>query len=229
MRTVKRITTLLILVVLVLVGYQVKLGYDKYKKALEKMPLEDRLLDLQEQDNYTSYGNIPQIYFDAVVAVEDRRFYMHNGFDIIGIARAVYTDIKERALVEGGSTVSQQLAKNLYFMQDNSPSRKAAEIFMALKIEREYSKQEILEFYANVIYFGSGYYCIYDAARGYFAVKPENLSDYECTMLAGIPNAPSLYSPKVNPELAEKRQEVVLDRMITCGYIESREEILTKH
>ena len=163
---------------------------------------------------------MPKIYFDALVAVEDRRFFSHNGFDVIGTTRAIYRDIKHRQLLEGGSTLSQQLAKNLYFPKDNTPIRKIAEIFMALEIERTYSKNEILEFYVNAVYYGSGYYCIYDASQGYFGKPPSEMNSYECTLLSGIPNAPSVYSLNVNPDLARLRQEKVVNCLVECGYVD---------
>mgnify|MGYP004563941913 FL=1 len=122
-------------------------------------------------------------------------------------------------MLEGGSTISQQLAKNLYFPQDNTLERKIAEIFMAVDIEKHYDKQQVLEFYVNGIYYGSGYYCIYDAAGGYFQKKPIEMSDNECTLLAGIPNAPSVYSLDVRPDLAKQRQEKVVECMVEVKYI----------
>ena len=153
------------------------------------------------------------------MAVEDRRFYKHNGFDIIGTTRAIYNDIKANELLEGGSTISQQLAKNLYFPKDNTLQRKIAEIFMAMKIEREYEKEDVLEFYVNGIYYGSGYYSIYDASVGYFNKEPKEMTDYECTLLVGIPNAPSVYSLNNRPDLARQRQKKVIDCMVEVEYI----------
>lgn len=194
-------------------------GYSKYASALKEKPLDAAVSEIKSIKNYTSLDDIPQMYTDSVIAAEDRRFYYHNGFDIIGTARAIMTDIKEKKLAEGGSTITQQLAKNMYFIKDNSPTRKIAEIFMALRIEREYSKNEILELYVNGIYYGSGYYCLYDASEGYFGKPPADMTDYESTLLAGIPNAPSAYSLKVNPELAEKRQNKIISALVDCGYI----------
>ncbi len=121
--------------------------------------------------------------------------------------------------MEGGSTISQQLAKNLYFPQDDTLQRKIAEIFMAMKIEREYNKEDVLELYVNGIYYGSGYYCIYDASKGYFGKIPKDMTDYECTLLVDIPNAPSVYSIDVNPDLAHQRQEKIVDCMVELEYI----------
>ena len=219
MKTIKRILLLCLIVLVVVAGVQIKGGYDKYKNALADRPLNEVLEELQSKDNYTQYEDVPEIYYKALVAVEDRRFYKHNGFDIIGTTRAIYNDIKANELLEGGSTISQQLAKNLYFPKDNTLQRKIAEIFMAMKIEREYEKEDVLEFYVNGIYYGSGYYSIYDASIGYFDKEPKDMTDYECTLLVGIPNAPSIYSLNVRPDLAKQRQEKVVECMVDVKYI----------
>lgn len=224
MKTIKRILLLGLIVLVVVAGVQVKGGYDKYKDALENRPLNVVIAEIKNKENYVQYDDVPEIYYKALVAVEDRRFYKHNGFDIIGSARAIYNDIKAWELLEGGSTISQQLAKNLYFPKDHTLQRKIAEIFMALKIEREYEKEDVLEFYVNGIYYGSGYYCLYDASHGYFNKEPKELTDYECTLLVGIPNAPSIYSLDVRPDLAKQRQEKVLNCMVECEYITEEEK-----
>ena len=198
MKTIKRLLWLFLVILVIVAGMQIKGGYDKYQQALADRPLTDVLEKLQGKENYTQYEKVPEIYYKALVAVEDRRFYKHNGFDIIGTTRAIYNDIKANELLEGGSTISQQLAKNLYFPQDNTLQRKISEIFMAMKIEREYEKEDVLEFYVNGIYYGSGYYSIYDASKGYFGKEPKDMTDYECTLLVGIPNAPSIYSLDVS-------------------------------
>ena len=221
MKFIKKLFLIIFVIIAATGGILTYGGYQKYKQALMNRPLEETVLEIKSDESYTLYEDIPQFYFNAVVAVEDRRFYNHEGFDIVGTARAVISDIKSQRLIEGGSTISQQLAKNLYFPADNTPERKIAEIFMAVKLEKEYSKEQILEFYANIIYFGSGYYCIRDASEGYFEKSPSELSQYEASMLAGIPNAPSVYSPDVNPDLASQRQRQVLECMADCGYIEN--------
>lgn len=219
MKTIKRILLLCLIVLVVVAGVQLKGGYDKYKAAIESRPLSDVISELQSKENYTQYEDVPEIYYKALVAVEDRRFYKHNGFDVIGSARAIYNDIKAWELLEGGSTIAQQLAKNLYFPNDHTLQRKIAEIFMALKIEDEYEKEDVLEFYVNGIYYGSGYYSIYDASMGYFGKEPKDMTEYECTLLVGIPNAPSIYSLNVRPDLAKKRQEKVVECMVDVEYI----------
>ena len=157
-----------------------------------------------------------------------RVFYDHGGVDPIAIGRAVWVNLRTGSLAEGGSTLTQQLAKNLYFTQEKKFSRKVAEVFVAWELERRYDKGEILELYINTIYYGEGYYGIYQASQGYFGKAPADMTDYECTLLAGVPNAPSVYAPTVNPDLAAQRQRQVVDSLVDAGYITAgrAEEIL---
>ncbi len=229
MRFIKRFLFTIIFILLAGCAVLTYGGYQKFNQALLNCPLEDVVAEVENGEDFVKYEDINGFYFDAVVAVEDRRFFTHSGFDITGTMRAIITDIRSKELKEGGSTITQQLAKNLYFPADNTPERKIAEIFMAAELEKNYSKEKILELYANVIYFGSGYYCISDAAMGYFEKSPSQLTEYEASLLAGVPNAPSVYSPDVNPHLAAQRQRQVLEAMASCGYIEKGRinEILT--
>lgn len=194
-----------------------------YQAALEELPLEDKVASIVSQENYTSLSGLPATYLDAVLAAEDRSFYTHHGISLRSTGRAVVRNFQEGEVVEGGSTITQQLAKLWYFELDRKYDRKVAELLMAFKIEKHYSKEEILEFYFNSIYFGSGYYTVYDASMGYFGVVPADMNDYQATMLAGIPNAPSVYSPDVNPDLAEQRRQQVIHCMELYGYIEEGE------
>lgn len=199
------------------------IGYVGYKNATADRPVTQAIGEVQAQANYTPLENIPVIYKNAVIAIEDHRFYDHGGFDVIATARALLHNALADEVREGGSTITQQLAKNLYF--DNSPSftRKLAELFVARAIEKEYSKDQILAAYINCIYYGDGYYNIYDASMGYFGVMPAYLSDDQATFLAGVPNAPSLYAPTVNLTLARERQQQVLRAMIDNDML-TREE-----
>ena len=133
-------------------------GYVDYRDALEKKPLAQAMEEIVQKPSYVSLEQVPDIYKEALIIVEDHRFYEHPGVDVIATGRALVHDLKAMDFVEGGSTITQQLAKNMYFTQEKTLSRKAAEMFMALKIEREYSKDEILEAYINSIYYGDGYY-----------------------------------------------------------------------
>ena len=191
-------------------------GYGLYKNAVQEESLEETVAEIRRQDNFTSLEEMPETYVQAVVSVEDHRFYDHFGLDLIAIGRAVVNDIKAGRYVEGGSTITQQLAKNTLFTQEKHLARKAAEMFAALAIEKQYNKEQIFEMYVNTIYFGSGHYGIGEAAQGYFGKTPLQLTDAEAVMLAGLPNAPSAYSPNSSPDLAVKRMQVVLNRMVGC-------------
>lgn len=195
-------------------------GYELYREAVEAVPVSEKLEEIQGKENFTSYEELPQRYIDAVIAAEDRRFFRHHGFDILATSRAAWHNIEAMSLVEGGSTITQQLAKNMYFTQEKKFSRKVAEIFVSKELEELCDKETLFELYVNSIYFGSGYYSVYDAAQGYYGKEPSELDDYECTMLAGVPNAPSVYSPDVNPTLAEERRQQVLECMAENGFIE---------
>lgn len=205
----------------------VKSGYDLYQEAVALVSLEDKVALIRSKENFTDYDQLPEIYINAVISVEDKRYFSHPGFDILATGRALINDIRAGSFVEGGSTITQQLAKNMYFSQKKELTRKAAEVFVAFDLEKSYSKQEIMELYLNTIYFGDGYYCVKDASQGYFGKDPDQMNDYECTLLAGIPNAPSKYSPTVSPELAKKRQEQVLNRMVVCGYYSQEQAMET--
>lgn len=126
--------------------------------------------------------------------------------------------------MRGGSTITQQVAKNLYFITETDVvSRKVAEALVAIDLEKKYSKDDILEFYINTIYFGNGYYSIKEASNGYYNKEPRDLSLNEATILAGVPNAPSVYAPNKNPDLAQKRQKKVINDMVTYGYLSQEE------
>ena len=228
MKVIKRIVIFIILVVLLAGAFITYQGYTMYKQALDEISVKDKVAELQAQENYTKFKDLPEFYLDAVIAVEDRRFYDHGAIDPIGIARAIWTNIKSFELREGGSTITQQVAKNVYFTQEKTALRKIAEVFMAFEIERNCDKDTILEMYVNTSYFGSGYDGIKEAANGYYDKEPIDMNKYECSMMAGVPNAPSVYAPTKNPDLASQRQRQVLDKMIRYEYIteEEKEQIL---
>lgn len=168
---------------------------------------------------YTRLAFISPTVQQAMIAVEDNRFYTHLGFDVTAMLRASLVNLQYGHIEEGASTITQQLVKNLFLSQDQSLSRKAEELILAIDMELRYSKEEILELYLNTIYFGSGFYGIAEASMGYFAKMPGELSLAEASMLAGLPNAPSLYSPYVDLNAAKKRQAIVLESMVKNGFI----------
>lgn len=211
-----------VLIILLFVGgfYGVK-GYRMYQDAISEKPLDERVEEIRSREDFTSYSELPQFYIDAVISVEDHRFESHPGIDVIAIGRAVWTDIRAMSFVEGGSTITQQLAKNMLFTQEKKLERKAAEVFAAFTLESRYTKKEIFELYVNMAYFGNDCYGIHQACAGYFGKEPAELSDYECVVLAVLLNAPSVYSLDENEELTSQRVEQVLQSMV-------RNEIITQ-
>ena len=223
MKKILKIIFFLILILTSIALLYIGNGYDMYKQAISQMSLEQKVQEIQSKENYTKFSELPQMYVNAIISVEDKRFYKHNGIDVIAICRAAINDIKAMSFVEGGSTITQQLAKNMYFTQEKKIERKIAEVFMAWEIEDKYSKEEIFELYVNTIYFGDGYYTVKDACHGYFNKEVNEMTDSECILLAGIPNAPSAYSPTKNPDLAKQRQRQVIEKMIENGYLTQEE------
>ena len=162
-----------VLIFLLLVGMSIALlfignGYNMYKDAIDNMSIEDKVAEIKSKENYTEFSELPQMYVNAVISVEDKRFYKHHGIDVLAIGRAFINDIKVMEFVEGGSTITQQLAKNMYFTQEKIVERKIAEVFMAWQIENKYSKEEIFELYVNTIYFGDGNGTVKDACKRIF-------------------------------------------------------------
>ena len=217
-RFVKRLLSCLLLAalfVLVVIGGTLGVqGWRLYRATAAQKPIASLYDEISSRPGFASCDQLPQTYIDAVISVEDSRFEKHHGIDPAAIVRALWADLRTRSLAEGGSTLTQQLAKNELFTQDKHLARKAAEMLAAFDLEKTYSKQQIFEMYANTIYFGSGYYGIAEAAEGYFGKEPAQLTDAEAIYLAGMPNAPSTYAS--SPELAFKRMQVVLKRMVKC-------------
>lgn len=223
MKIFKKIIIILLVLILLagIIGFIV--GYSVYSDTLKEKPLISRMDEIENDEHFVPFSELPKNYINAVVAVEDHRFYDHGPIDFIAIGRAIWVNVTNFELREGGSTITQQLAKNVILSQDETATRKLGEIVAAFDIEKNYSKDDILALYVNTCYFGEGYYGIYDASMGYYNKEPKDLTLDEATMLAGVPNAPSVYAPTVNPDLAKKRQEHVLNKMVEYGYI-SKEE-----
>lgn len=225
MRLIKKFIFFIILIVIIAtIGFGVY-GYNYYKQTIEKVPLESKITEIRNDYTYIKKEDLPKMYLDAVVAIEDRRFYDHGPVDPIGILRALFVNIKNKELREGGSTITQQVAKNIYFIEGSGTiKRKVAEIFTSIQLEEEYKKEEILEIYVNTIYFGNGYYGIKEACNGYLKKEPKDMTLAELSMLAGVPNAPSIYAPTENKELCKQRQNQVLSAMVTEGLITNEEK-----
>jgi len=181
--------------------------------------LRDAVAKTVSGKKYVTIDKIGVPLQQAIIAVEDNRFYSHWGFDIESILRASLVNLQYGKIEEGASTITQQLVKNLFLSHEQSFGRKAEELILAVDMENRYSKEKILELYLNTIYFGSNFYGIQEASQGYFGKDPEDLTLAEASMLAGLPNAPSLYSPYVDFPMAKKRQSVVLDTMVRAGFV----------
>ena len=179
---------------------------------------------LPEKRYWVSIDRIPTFLQKALVAVEDSRFYEHNGIDVRGIARALMKDVVKRRMAEGGSTITQQLIKNKYLSGEKSIDRKLKEGLMAIEFEKKYTKKQILEMYFNEIYYGNGAWGIAQAARIYFDKNPEELTEAECSMLAGVPKNPGRYNPLGKPANVMGRRDVVLKRMVELKMITSRQQ-----
>lgn len=215
-RIIRRVLVIALVAVIAMCALTVWRGYGMYREALAERPISQTVEELRATDTYTELDELPQTYLDAVVAVEDHRFYEHGGIDPIAICRAAFNDLRTLSLREGGSTITQQVAKNLFFTQDKHFERKVAEVFMAFDLEARYSKREILELYVNSSYFGSGYTGIGQAAPGYLGCDPSDMSDYECALMAGFPNAPELFA--ADPQAADSRARVVVQQMEKYGF-----------
>ena len=166
---------------------------------------------------------IPPVLIEAFVAAEDSRFFEHEGIDFLGILRALWKNIKAGGIVQGGSTITQQVTKSLLLSPERSFTRKLKEAILAYRIEKHLSKEGILFLYLNQIYLGHGAYGVQAAAQNYFGKDVEELSLAECAMLAGLPQAPSRYSPYSDPTRAKERQVYVLNRMVADGYISTNQ------
>lgn len=223
MKFIKKVLSVVVILIVIILSLITYKGYEMYKEAISKIDLNTKVETIRNDEDFVGFSELPTSYVSAVVDVEDHRFYEHNGIDIISIFRALINDIKAREIVEGGSTITQQLAKNMYFTQKQELVRKIAELFVTFDLEKNYIKEEIFELYVNTSYFGDGYYGIRQAAKGYLNKEPIDMTLAESTLLAGIPNAPSVYAPTKNPDLAIQRQKQVIQKMVKRGSITQSE------
>lgn len=166
---------------------------------------------------------VPKALIDAILATEDRRFYKHFGIDMIGLSRAMFANLKARKFVQGGSTITQQVAKNLFLSREKTIKRKVQELLFAFWLENKFTKNQILTLYINRVYFGKGAYGVEAAAQRYFKKSARDLNIYQSALLAGMLKAPSTYNPIHNPEKALKRTRQVLLNMVDAGFIEAKD------
>lgn len=218
-KLIRRLLTILIIIMLFVVSIFAGWGYFSYKEVVEEVSIEEKVEIIRSSDHYVNIDDVSDHFKNAIVAIEDHRFYSHHGIDYISLVRITLANIMAQEVLGGGSTITQQLAKNMYFDQSLSMNRKISEAFVANALENKYSKEEILELYINCIYYGDGYYGIYDASMGYFNVEPSQLTIEQGSMLAGLPQAPSAYALSKHYDVAQKRQVEVLNAMLEYDYI----------
>ena len=219
----KILKTVILLIFLFIVGISsllLKEGYTAYKSAISRLPVEKAVRPYMERADFVAYEDLSSYFVDAIVAVEDQRYFKRYGFDWPALARAIFNNLKAGAFIEGGSTISQQIAKNLYYQNTHRGIReKIAEVYLMNDLESKYTKKELLALYANMNYYGDGYWGIAQAAKGYFHTSPDHLSLAQAAILAGIPNAPGAYQLSTGYDRAILRMKKVLARMVKMKYI----------
>ena len=199
----KKLLFKMIIILLVIItgfcGYYGYLGYQIYQDKIQEQSLSERVNQLKSKEDYVTLDQISPIYNEAVLESEDRRFYQHGPVDYYGLARAMFINITTFSFKEGGSTITQQLAKNLCLSFKKNLSRKFAEVFIAKDLEDHYSKDEILEMYLNITYLGEGNYGIQAASQYYYHIDAIDLNKQQCDILVKTLKRPSVYNPsKVN-------------------------------
>lgn len=224
-KLIKKILLIMIAVILIGLSMFIYTGYQGYEDAVNTVSIQRKVEEIEEKESYRSLSQVSPYFLKAVVSIEDRRFYTHEGIDYIAIVRSTISNLVNKKVVGGGSTITQQLAKGMYFDHTPSYTRKISEAFVANDLENLYSKDEILELYINNNYYGDGYYGIYDASMGYFGVAPDQLSLAQAALLAGLPQAPSRYALSNGYDKALRRQEDVLNAMLECKAISKEEYI----
>lgn len=220
----KRLFGILLLCLLCVTATLFGQGYVRYKREIQAKPMEEAVAAYTDDPDYVSFEQIDEDFVNAVIAVEDKRYFTRKGYDIIALCRALYHNFLARGMVEGGSTITEQIAKNLYMDgYVTGLEEKTAEIIIMLELEKVFSKEDLFALYANMNYYGDGYWGLKDAAKGYYDADCTDLSLAQAAILAGIPNAPSLYQLSTGYEGARKRQEWVLLTMCNNGFITEAE------
>ncbi len=179
-------------------GHYAATGYRMYQDAVFAQSIMEKAEQISNGEGYIPLSRISDNFIEQLIYEEDRDFYRHSGVDFSAILRAVWHDIRAGGYVEGGSTITQQLAKNLYFTGEKKLERKVAELFVAFDLEEAFSKEKILELYCNVVYFGEGCYGIEDAAQHYYGVSAAELDDDQAGALVYTLKCPGYYNPNAN-------------------------------
>lgn len=178
-----------------IIGHYVISGYRMYQDAVFVQSVEEKVNEIRHAEDYITFDEISEEFLDELIWREDRNFYRHSVIDLMAVMRAAWHDLQEGRYVEGGSTITQQLAKNLYFTGEKRLERKIAELFVAFDLEQLFTKEEILELYCNVVYFGEGCYGIDEAARHYYGVTADGLDEEQAQALVYTLKCPVYYNP----------------------------------
>lgn len=214
-----RLIVFLLIILLGLGGFLGVKGYAEYKDLTSQTSVETVVEQIQSSPTFVPYESLPSNLIRATISIEDRRFYEHGGIDYIGLARGTLSQVIPQLAQSGGSTITQQVAKNLYGMFEQTLERKIVEMFIAKELESKYTKNEILALYVNIINYGDNHFGIYAASTGYFGVEPEYLTLAQASLLAGLPQSPSNYQLSDHFQQAKVRQHQVLEAMAECSYI----------
>ena len=188
-------------------------GYDMYKAAITEVSIDEKIAEIRSDEEYLPLEQISDEYLTSLVKSEDKRFYYHSGIDYLATARAMANNVKAKAFKEGGSTITQQLAKNMFFSFEKKLERKVAEVFVVRELEDTLSKDEILELYCNVIYFGENCYGIKEAANHYYGVEPSELNPEQVDALVYTIKSPNNFNPNANLEYAISNNKTIMESM----------------
>ena len=222
-KLIKKIVLLLLVIGISIVLFLFGAGYLNYRYALHQENLELKIENIRKQPHYVTFDKISPYLLEATVATEDRRFFDHDGVEIRSILRAAIGNLFSDQITGGGSTITQQLAKNLYFGYEQSYIRKVSEVFLADDLEDMLTKDEILELYVNIINYGAGQFGVYNASTYYYDKLPSELTLNEASLLAGVPQSPVNYDLSKNYENALRRQKQVLHAMFEEQMITQKE------
>ncbi|MBR3167242.1 MAG: transglycosylase domain-containing protein [Erysipelotrichaceae bacterium] len=221
LKKLKRIVIVLFLTLSVLAGIVFTFGFRLYREKIESTPLQAAVEPYITSSRYSAFDEIDPDFVNAVVSIEDKRFFTRDGYDWIALFRAIINNYRAKGFVEGGSTIGEQVAKNLYFYgEERGLLEKIAEVFLMNAIENEYSKEDVFALYASMNYYGDGYWGLKEAAGGYFDKDTNDLTIPEAAMLAGIPNAPAIFQLSTGFDKAKAREEKILKKMFDNGYID---------
>lgn len=205
----KNILLFLLIIILIAAISFFGAAYFKKEQLYKKASISEKVNQIESMPTYIKTKNVSPNFLEAMVCIEDHRFYKHSGFDIISFSRAFITNLKTKEFTQGGSTITQQLAKKMYLTSEKNIFRKLTELLIAKDLEKYLNKEKILELYINSIFYGNNSTGIYNASLNYFGKTPNNLTDEEAAFLAGLPQAPSIYSRDSN--LANERKQEVVD------------------